>query len=730
MRPFLPTPLLVLLLLGSLVACEPVGDDDDSAIDDDDASDDDDSAPDSPPYLNVLETPADLALLADGGGVKFIAPVAAWEREPPITEDCYFQDMERYPWHLQFLLSFEELAGLDMPTYEAWVVQPETRRWWGGAVQLWPGVDHPLTGQTGVLSFVVYSDYQDPQLTVEQVTEVHDTMRACVPFAADLVVWVPDGGGQRAFATDAADALAEAGVGVVLPEDLFTGVESEVWSPGEGYGTLRLVPEGQDLDDYGPRDVVVVTQAPNEMSLVSGLITAAPQNLHSHINLRLREKGIPSVTIASIYDNALVQSLDGSLVHLVAPEQGSVTLEPADLPDAEAFWATRYPELPPVEADLDVGALATFASLGHEDAIAYGAKAAGLAELHGLLPRDNRPDGFAIPFSAYADHVARAGIDALIDEILDDERLHSDRDWKEDALDDIRDAIRDAELDPALLAELEEVARKVWGDDAGTTRLRFRSSSNVEDLDELTGAGLYDSRSGCLGDDLDDDEQGPSACLGPAEEAWIHDRIAYWEERLEQEPDAAWIGEEILDLQRDLVEEKTVADALRRTWRSLWNVRAFDERAFYGIDHRDAYMGVAINPSFVMEQAEAVLVSNLDGGDAGPRYRAVSQAGDLGVVRPIDPGAVAEIMTFERMGGSPVNVDLLVESSEADGPLWTRPRLNVLAVSAFAVQDHFAAEVYPHIDPLRLDMEVEVTADDRVVIKQVRPYVTWEPAQE
>ena len=42
--------------------------------------------------------------------------------------------------------------------------------------------------------------------------------------------------------------------------------------------------------------------------------------------------------------------------------------------------------------------------------------------------------------------------------------------------------------------------------------LRFRSSTNVEDSEQFTGAGLYDSFSGCLADDLDNDTAGPCAC--------------------------------------------------------------------------------------------------------------------------------------------------------------------------------------------------------------------------
>jgi phosphoenolpyruvate synthase/pyruvate phosphate dikinase len=43
-------------------------------------------------------------------------------------------------------------------------------------------------------------------------------------------------------------------------------------------------------------------------------------------------------------------------------------------------------------------------------------------------------------------------------------------------------------------------------------RLRFRSSTNVEDTDTFTGAGLYDSETGCAADDQDQDTVGPSAC--------------------------------------------------------------------------------------------------------------------------------------------------------------------------------------------------------------------------
>ena len=43
------------------------------------------------------------------------------------------------------------------------------------------------------------------------------------------------------------------------------------------------------------------------------------------------------------------------------------------------------------------------------------------------------------------------------------------------------------------------------------------------------------------------------------------------------------------------------------------------------------------------------------------------------------------------------------------------------------MHDHFATNVYPDFTDLRLDIEIEVTSDDRIVIKQARPYLAVEP---
>ena len=96
-----------------------------------------------------------------------------------------------------------------------------------------------------------------------------------------------------------------------------------------------------------------------------------------------------------------------------------------------------------------------------------------------------------------------------------DSRLQSFSSWPTDiagldkALRDIRNIIRKAsdfsdEQKSAILEGLSQFSP--------TEKIRFRSSTNVEDTRYFVGAGLYDSYSGCILDDTDNDDTGPSHC--------------------------------------------------------------------------------------------------------------------------------------------------------------------------------------------------------------------------
>jgi hypothetical protein len=675
-----------------------------------------------PAWLDHLGGPADFAdLQGEGWSVKYTGNVAGRVPPAPLDRPCTFQNTARYPLHLQFLHSFPELRNLDFASYLDLVMKSASRVLWAGELQLVPGGKHPRTGAPGIMAYFVYADPDDP-LAVDDLVAIDQRLKGCAAYARDLMVLVAmDPDQNRDFLAKAAQLNAR-GVDVADLEKLRPVVGAEGYSLGESYGYLRVVPRGVRPLDAGPRDILVTEGSFEELGLVAGLVTALPQNLHSHVNLRLRDKGIPNARIPDVYENQAVQLLSGKLAHLTVAAT-EARLQPATLNDAELFWQQHRPPPQRLQANLDEIRLRDFTVLAASEANAFGVKAANLGEIYRVLPAANRAPGFAIPFSVHRDFLRAGGLDAQVAAFLADPGVRTDTAARRRGLKQLRDAIEAAPLPAGLLDRLAQAARAAFGDGYAAAPTRFRSSSNTEDGDLVSGAGLHDSSRGCFADDSDGDELGPSACLSAAEAAWMRAELERRRAELAANPGRIWLADVIDDLEGDLSRERPVARALRKVYASLWNERAFEEREYWGMDHQQAFMGVAVNPSFVLERLDAVAVTNLPVAGAAPLYRVVSQRDGQPVVRPPDPTLVAEAITFRRGADDrPTEVQVLTRSSLSPDPLWSEARLAELARLMFTLQDHFASKVYPQMTNLSLDLEIKLTADDRVVIKQARPY--------
>jgi hypothetical protein len=679
-----------------------------------------------PKYLERLSSPADFARVqGEEGEVKYLGKVDGRRGLPPVDKPCMFQDTARFAGHVTFLRSFPELATLDFATYLTLVEKNASRQLWGGELKLFSGAVHPRTGARGILAYFVYADDAASEaLSIDQLAEVDARLKGCVPYAKELLVLAAATQTQATHFAEQAAALRARGVDTIAPSSLRPKGGAEGYSLGESYGYLRVVPRGQKAADYGPRDVLVVQSTAEDLSLVAGLVTELPQNLHSHVNLRLREKSIPNASVPDIYQNSVLPLLDGKLVHLVVDE-AAVRLEPALLETATAFWAAHRQHVALPAPDLATTALRPVAALRHVDALAYGTKAANVGQLGAILPATNAvTTGFGVPFSVYVDFMKRTGLQSKVDALLADPRAGEDATFRRAALAALRGAIEAAPVPAPTLASLRDAATAAFGAAVATTPLKFRSSSNVEDGEVISGAGLHDSLRACFGDDEDADATGPSVCLAADERAELAAQLAARNAELAAHPERDWLPGIVEGLRKDLSNERGAARALRKVYASLWNDRAFEERAYWGVDQRQVAMGVLVEPSFVLEKVNAVAATNLDGGGGAPLYRVVSQRGDESVVRPEDPTLVAETLVFRRgAGDGATDVQRLTTSSLSATPLWSDAQLAELARLLFLVQDDFAKNVYPTTTPLALDLEIKVTRDDRIVFKQARPYL-------
>jgi hypothetical protein len=679
-------------------------------------------------FATRLTSASDFARLeGEQWAVKYLARVDG--RKPPAALDrsCTFQNTARYPLHVAFLRTFEGFETLDFETYLGMVDRRASRVLWAGELRSFSGARHPRTGTPGVMGLFVYTSAAEPLETAE-IIQVYRRIEGCAPFARESLVLVGADTEQAERFSEQAEELRGAGITVVAHAALAPDVEAEGYSVGDGYGYVRVLPPGGSLPpELGPRDLLIVEGASEEIGLVAGLVTALPQNVFSHLNLRLREKGIPNARVSNIFEDRTLAQIDGRLAHLRV-DADTAALEPALLEDAEAFWRTRVAPITLPAPDLDTTTLAPLSSLTGAGASAYGRKAANLGELHRALPDANRVDGFAIPFARYQRSMEAWGLAERVSSLLAEPRISTDALYRRAALDGLREAIEDAELPAELLGEIADAAREVFGSET-TLPLRFRSSSNVEDGERLSGAGLHDSARGCLADDFDADTAGPSACLSAEERAFLKAELDRRGAELLEHPERTWLLEIIDDLSSDLTKERPVSRALKKVYASLWSDRAFEERAYFGIDHASAFMGVLVNPSFVLEQVDAVAVTNLvDADGVEPYTRVVSQTGGNAVVRPADPTLTAEVLTFRATSeGGATDVRILTSSSLSPDPIWSAPRLEELAGLLALAQGHFEQSVYANLVPLELDFEIKVTNDGRTVLKQVRPFVSASP---
>ena len=431
------------------------------------------------------------------------------------------------------------------------------------------------------------------------------------------------------------------------------------------------------------RDIVVLDHAPNDIPAVAGIITAEPQTPLSHVNVLSQNRGTPNMALLGALADPRLTGLSGRWVELVvAPAAWSI--REVDQATADAWWEAHKPAPITVPApDLETADLRDATSLldvtgagGLGPALAaaipaFGGKASHYAALTGIGATVPVAPAFAVPLRWYREHLARNGLDAQIDAMLVDPTFTGDPAVRAARLASLRDAIAAAPVDPALL---ELLATKLAADFPGQ-RMRFRSSTNAEDLDGFTGAGLY-----------------TSTAVEPGDPA------------------------------------HTIADGLRTVWASTWNFRAFEERSYRSIDHRAVGMAILVHPAFSDEEANGVAITaNLfDPAGIEPGYVINVQKGATSVVRP-DPGILSDYFIYFYFYPNQPSVYLTHSNLISEGTtVLTAAQSYRLGQALDAIHRTFA-RVYGGPDGFYA-MDVEFKFDGptgaapTLWIKQARPY--------
>ena len=456
-------------------------------------------------------------------------------------------------------------------------------------------------------------------------------------------------------------------INLVYDQDIFAEISFQALNTGNGYGLLRVA----DPDEAPhPHDIAIYEALPNNLARVAGVISTEPQTPLSHVNLRAVQNGMPNAFIRGALEDTAIAALIDTYVYYEVTNNGW-TLRAATPEEVASHNANSRPSrVQTPERDLSVTSITPLSSITFDDWEAFGVKAANLAALKNLSfpsPVADFPNGFAVPFYFYNEFMKANGFYDDVTEMLADPDFQSDFDVQEDKLKKLRKKIKKGDTPDWIEAALVEMhATYPEG-----TSLRYRSSTNNEDLPGFNGAGLYDSKT--------------------------------------QHPEET--------------EDDGISKSLKQVYASLWNFEAFTQREFQNVDHLTTAMGVLVHPNYSDELANGVGVSFDPVYDKNGWYYVNTQLGEDLVTNP-EAHSVPEEMLLH--GSKPVDVLATSNLVPQGTMLLSETQRYQLRNHLTVIHDEFKKLYEPGAgERFAMEIEFKITSANVLSIKQARPWVFY-----
>ncbi len=478
---------------------------------------------------------------------------------------------------------------------------------------------------------------------------------------------------------------------VVTTDEIFGQVRYQALELGESYGYVRVLHKGQPMQPSAlrPYDILVIADLPEDIPVVSGVISGQMQAPLGHINVLCHNRHTPNMALREATEDPRILALQGKLAHLrVGGQEFSLTA--ATQAEAERSWHSKRPRhgLTPQRDDDDIG-LPALSELSLSDVRRVGAKAAQLGWVAHALPSEAVPRAFALPFHAYSRFLSVNGFDRRLDAMMKDPAFQNDPERRRRDLDALRAAMMAGSVPKDVLEPLLARIRQVLSP-GPADQVRLRSSTNAEDLPGFNGAGLY-----------------RSTRVDPKDPA-------------------------------------DVSRGLREVWSSVWLFGAYEERQYARIDHRLVAMGILVQQSIDDDSANGVAITanpfhqgqpgffiNAQRSSSISRGSRVSRGGDNGESRG---GSVTgargdevpeQILYYTYEDG--LGFQRLSKSSLAQGKnVLTDAEIEQLRAHLTVIHQRFGGDPYV-LNGRAVDVEFVVGGSPRrVIIVQARPYtMNW-----
>jgi rifampicin phosphotransferase len=341
------------------------------------------------------------------------------------------------------------------------------------------------------------------------------------------------------------------GLARVLQSEITREQEYQALNLAKGLGRVHVVKKLDETVEIGFNEILVLEEVPLSLPPVAGVIVSKPSTPLSHVNLLVKGWGVPNAYIRNAHE--LLKEYDGWWVEFeTLPDK--YVIRRADnkrLDDYQKQLRARTDLMRP-RANLSEARLLDLRAQRARMADAYGAKSANLGEVYrAALPGVTVPAGFTIPVRYYAEFVKENGLEEAILRMMEDQRFVHDPPYRRERLAEMREKIMAGKVSERLRAA---VLKKVRAEYTGKG-LFVRSSSNVEDLPNFSGAGLYDT-------------------------------VA------------------------NVRDEEKLFGAIKTVWASLWNFEAYEARERAGVDHTLSYMAVLVQEGMNADSAGVLITAD------------------------------------------------------------------------------------------------------------------------
>ena len=392
----------------------------------------------------------------------------------------------------------------------------------------------------------------------------------------------------KANSTQQEAVAQQAGVAAVTQAQLLGAQTYLPLNQGQAVGRLRILNQAEAVNDLQPRDIVLLREVPISLPPVAGVVTERPSTVLSHVNLLARGWGIPNAYVQKAAEQ--YADFNGRWVHIDVQPAG-FALRAATA--AEQQSAEKQAQQPPpkgrkvlLQPDLSRSELVPLAALRSADRRRCGAKAANLGEIQSARLADvSVPDGFCIPFAAYADFMRANGLAERIARMRQQPGFATDAGLRKQALSALQAEIEQWPVSPAVA----DAWTQRWSGQLGSQGVFVRSSSSSEDLPNFSGAGLYTTV--------------PNVRSGT-----------------------------------------DLAAAVRKVWASVYNFEAWEARQAAGIDDAQVMMSVFVQKA-VDSSASGVMITR-DPFDASHRHMSYIAAKRGIGIRVVEGKRVAEQILY------------------------------------------------------------------------------------